>query len=220
MTAYATIPRRRRAMRAAPTTTWRSRSRSTRSACCSTACSRCSASAREQGAARRHGAGSASSPRTRACARARHGAPGGGVGRDRAAHGRERHRKNVLASAIHRWSGRATGPFVAIQCTTLAEHLVESELFGHVKGRFHRRLEGQARPPGSRRRRHGVPRRGRRARAGAAGQAAALPGGAPLRTRRQRQDADRRGPRDRPRRTATSRTRSAPAASARTSSSA
>jgi NtrC-family two-component system response regulator AlgB len=44
--------------------------------------------------------------------------------------------KNVLASAMHRWSGRATGPFVAIQCTTLAEHLVESELFGHVKGAF------------------------------------------------------------------------------------
>jgi NtrC-family two-component system response regulator AlgB len=44
--------------------------------------------------------------------------------------------KNVLASAIHRWSGRASGPFVAIQCTTLAEHLVESELFGHVKGAF------------------------------------------------------------------------------------
>jgi DNA-binding NtrC family response regulator len=44
--------------------------------------------------------------------------------------------KNVLASAMHRWSGRAAGPFVAIQCTTLAEHLVESELFGHVKGAF------------------------------------------------------------------------------------
>ncbi len=44
--------------------------------------------------------------------------------------------KNVLASAIHRWSARAAGPFVAIGCTTLAEHLVESELFGHVKGAF------------------------------------------------------------------------------------
>src|SRR6185369_158591 len=44
--------------------------------------------------------------------------------------------KNVLAAAIHRWSARATGPFVAIGCTTLAEHLVESELFGHVKGAF------------------------------------------------------------------------------------
>ena len=44
--------------------------------------------------------------------------------------------KNVLAGAIHRWSLRAAGPFVAIGCTTLAEHLVESELFGHVKGAF------------------------------------------------------------------------------------
>jgi DNA-binding NtrC family response regulator len=44
--------------------------------------------------------------------------------------------KNVLASAIHGWSARASGPFVAIACTTLAEHLVESELFGHVKGAF------------------------------------------------------------------------------------
>jgi DNA-binding NtrC family response regulator len=44
--------------------------------------------------------------------------------------------KNVLASAIHDWSARSAGPFVAIGCTTLAEHLVESELFGHVKGAF------------------------------------------------------------------------------------
>jgi len=44
--------------------------------------------------------------------------------------------KNVLAAAIHRWSARSSGPFIAIGCTTLAEHLVESELFGHVKGAF------------------------------------------------------------------------------------
>jgi DNA-binding NtrC family response regulator len=44
--------------------------------------------------------------------------------------------KNVLATAMHRWSPRAGGPFVAIGCTTLAEHLVESELFGHAKGAF------------------------------------------------------------------------------------
>ncbi len=44
--------------------------------------------------------------------------------------------KNVLAAAIHGWSPRAEGPFVAIACTTLAEHLLESELFGHVKGAF------------------------------------------------------------------------------------
>jgi len=44
--------------------------------------------------------------------------------------------KNVLAAAIHDWSGRREGPFVTISCTTLAEHLLESELFGHVRGAF------------------------------------------------------------------------------------
>jgi NtrC-family two-component system response regulator AlgB len=44
--------------------------------------------------------------------------------------------KNVLARAIHAWSERRAGPFVTIACTTLAEHLLESELFGHVKGAF------------------------------------------------------------------------------------
>jgi DNA-binding NtrC family response regulator len=44
--------------------------------------------------------------------------------------------KNVLAAAIHGWSPRAGGPFVVVSCTTLSEHLLESELFGHVKGAF------------------------------------------------------------------------------------
>jgi DNA-binding NtrC family response regulator len=44
--------------------------------------------------------------------------------------------KSVLAHAIHGWSAHARGPFVAIPCTTLSEHLLESELFGHVKGAF------------------------------------------------------------------------------------
>ena len=42
--------------------------------------------------------------------------------------------KNVLAHAIHEWSPRRDGPFVVVACTTLSEHLLESELFGHVRG--------------------------------------------------------------------------------------
>ncbi len=44
--------------------------------------------------------------------------------------------KNVLARAIHEWSPRRSRPFVVIACTTLADHLLESELFGHVRGAF------------------------------------------------------------------------------------
>jgi NtrC-family two-component system response regulator AlgB len=44
--------------------------------------------------------------------------------------------KSVLARQMHAWSPRAAAPFVVIACTTLSEHLLESELFGHVKGAF------------------------------------------------------------------------------------
>ena len=44
--------------------------------------------------------------------------------------------KTVLAREVHSSSPRHDGPFVTIACTTLAEHLLESELFGHVKGAF------------------------------------------------------------------------------------
>jgi two-component system, NtrC family, response regulator AlgB len=44
--------------------------------------------------------------------------------------------KNVLAREIHGWSPRSKRPFVAVNCTTLSEHLLESELFGHVRGSF------------------------------------------------------------------------------------
>jgi two-component system, NtrC family, response regulator AlgB len=44
--------------------------------------------------------------------------------------------KNVLARQIHRWSPRREKAFVVVNCTTLSEELLESELFGHVRGAF------------------------------------------------------------------------------------
>ena len=44
--------------------------------------------------------------------------------------------KEMAAQAIHRSSPRKNGPFVAINCGAIPEHLLESELFGHEKGSF------------------------------------------------------------------------------------
>ena len=77
--------------------------------------------------------------------------------------GRAGRARMLVANAIHEMSSRADKPLVAINCGALPEGILESELFGHVRGAFSGAVQNKRRPVRAGGWRHDLPRRSRRA---------------------------------------------------------
>ena len=91
--------------------------------------------------------------------------------------------KELVARKLHERSPRRAERFVAVNGSAIPEGLLESELFGHVRGAFTGAVTARRGLFDEAHRRHAVPRRDRRPLAAAAGQAAARDPGAPPQAR-------------------------------------
>ncbi len=100
--------------------------------------------------------------------------------------------KGVLARVLHSWSARAAAPFVTVNCPTLTDELLASELFGHARGAFTGAVRDQPGKVEAAERGTALPRRDRRDVARAPGQAAPLRPGEAVRARGRDADAARR----------------------------